>query len=135
MKIEFRYYRYSSPGFPLNDWEYQSAKNLSSANKKIDFFGMPSVYKAFKEWLLINAVVLGILILLAIKVYFLPTDGAEKTLNFVEYVYLVVFIVSFLPLSSLTIVLIRAKYYNLRLNRLLKKSIHYQDFQNRYFNK
>jgi hypothetical protein len=110
-------------------------REQAEKGNKIDFYGKPTYWETFKSFLFVDAV-LGILsLLLELKMYFLPTEGAKEVLDFCEgalglfSAYTIIYIL-FFALHRWKIAL-----YNRYVKKLILKSKNFQEFANNYHRK
>ncbi len=132
MKISIAYYRFINPGCLISDFEYDDFKAEIVNNKKKDFYNLKEVFGNLKPYILGHFIGLGLIVALNIKVYYLPTDGAFKVLDVVNAFYAVFFLLALLPIISLLIVIVRGKFYNARIVKLIKKSNNYREYYNSF---
>ena len=135
MKIYYTYYRFDNPGFPISDWDYPAVKEITKSGRKVDFYGYKGIFKAAKYWVMLHAISLSLIILLKIKIYFLPSDGASYVLHVVYNIYIIIALITLPPLYSLFIVLLKAFFYNKKLNKLLKNTDTYHEWERQYYKK
>lgn len=135
MKLEFKYYKFNPPTFPIEPWDYKKFKEIAVKGTMVDFYGIKSIFKILGFYLLVNLIPIVLLILLTIKDKYLPTEGAKEAIDFCIGLFLVVLVGTFFAMVTLIWVLLRAVIFNRKVRKYLMSSNDYEEFINKYGSK
>jgi len=133
--IIFPYYRFKAPNYIINEELYLICKARLQDENEIDFYGKPSLWHTFKSYIIALGVLVALSLLLWIKIYFLPTQGAEDVLEIIGT--LLSFLIAYIIALFLSFTVYRGKIniYNKKVRKMIINSTSYQDFSKSYLSK
>jgi hypothetical protein len=121
------------PPHPMPELEFEIAKGLQDeGSKSLKYLHIEPLLPQLKIIGLIYGGLCVLWMLLLIKIYYLPTSGAQDILNLVESFFSIATIGMIYFFWGRTWRYITCRKYNKKLHRVIKKSNDYQEFLKNY---
>ncbi len=121
------------PPYPMSELDYELAKGLQEeGSKKLKYLHTSPLIPKLRMFGIIYAVVIVLWLLLWVKIYYLPTPGAQNALDTIEGLFSIIIIGTVYFFWGVGWEFFTCRNYNKRLHKLVKKSETYQDFRENY---
>ena len=125
-------YKFVPPN-PMSELDFELAKGLQDeGSKKLKYLNTTPLIPKLKVVAIVYAVIITLWSLLWIKIYYLPTAGAQSVLDLIEGLFSFVVIGTIYFFWGILWEFSTCRKYNKILHKLIKNSETYQEFRHNY---